>query len=185
MPRNVSLQTERLLIREFREDDWQSVHSYAADPLVTRLTLFGPNTEEDSRNFVHVVMAQQQEMPRRCYDLALTLKAGGRLIGACSLRMRDAEGKIAEMGYCLHRDFWGQGYMPEAAGAMLGFGFETLGLHRIWATCAVENTGSARVMEKIGMLREGIMRDFRVIKGKWRDSYLYAILEDDWRGWNG
>jgi ribosomal-protein-alanine N-acetyltransferase len=70
---------------------------------------------------------------------------------------------------------------PEAARAMLDFGFRTLGLHRIMAYCAAENTASAHVLEKLGMAREGCLRESWRIKGRWHDSLMYAILEHEWR----
>ena len=87
----------------------------------------------------------------------------------------------ADIRYVLHRDYWGRGRAAEAAGLLLQLGFGQLGLSRIWATCDVENRASARVLEKIGMQREGRLRRNLLIRGRWRDSYLYAILADDWR----
>lgn len=63
---------------------------------------------------------------------------------------------------------------------LVGFGFEQLGLHRIWATCSTENAGSARVLEKLGMRPEAHFKEDVNIRGRWRDSYLYAVLANDW-----
>lgn len=71
--------------------------------------------------------------------------------------------------------------MTEAAGALLGYGFTALDLHRVWATCDARNKASARVLEKIGMRREGLLVHERVVKGDWRDSCVYAVLKDEWR----
>ena len=85
------------------------------------------------------------------------------------------------IGYSLNRKFWGQGYATEAAEALVKFGFGQLNLHRIFATCDPFNVASARVLEKAGMQREGHFRQHKWVKGKWRDSLLYAILDCEWR----
>jgi RimJ/RimL family protein N-acetyltransferase len=175
----VSLSTDRLLLREFTEDDWRAVHEYAVDPEVVRYVEFGPNTPEETRKFVADAIEHQRDDPRRVFSLAVVLREDGRLIGACGLREGDHE---AWIGYCLSRDHWGLGLGTEAAGRMLEFGFEVLGLHRIYATCDPGNIASARVLEKVGMRREGLLRKHKLVKGTWWDSYLYAILDEEWSG---
>jgi ribosomal-protein-alanine N-acetyltransferase len=173
------LHTPRLILREFALDDWRAVHAYASDPEVTRYMSWGPNDEEASQNFVKTVVARQQAVSRREFDLAITLKDNGKLIGGCGIYGRKL--KEAEMGYCLHRDYWGKGYMTEVAAALLEFAFDQKGFHRVYATCDPRNVGSARVMEKSGMKREGHLRDHVLKDGEWRDSLLYAILDWEWR----
>jgi RimJ/RimL family protein N-acetyltransferase len=80
------------------------------------------------------------------------------------------------MGWVLRRDAWGNGYATEAAEALLRFGVQSLGLHRVEATCAPANEASARVMARIGMRYEGRMRDHLLVRGAWRDSLLHAYL---------
>ena len=176
------LETERLLLRELVQEDWAAVHRYGSDPEVSRHMDWGPNTEEDTTAFLAMVLATQRAQPRVDFQLAVVLKHDDRLIGACTLVFTDVPSREASLGYAYERAAWGQGYATEAARAMLAFGFGELGQHRIWATCAPANVGSSRVLEKIGMQREGYLRDHRWMKGHWRDSLLYAILEPDW--WN-
>lgn len=175
-----TLGTERLSLREFEESDLQAVHEYASDPKVVRYMGWGPNTEKDTREFLQRAFEQRQKQPRSGYGLAVILKAESRLIGSGGIHIANPDHKEAELGYCFNRYFWGQGYATEAARAFVAFGFEELGLHRIYATCDPANVASARVMEKIGMQREGHLREHRWMKGRWRDSYLYAILEQEW-----
>jgi ribosomal-protein-alanine N-acetyltransferase len=173
------LETPQLILREFALDDWQAVHAYASDPEVTRYMSWGPNNEAASQSFIRTVVAKQREEPRNDYDLAITLKDDGRLIGGCGIyRRRYKEG---EMGYCLHRDYWNRGYVTEAAAALLEFAFAQEDFHRIYATCDPCNIGSARVMEKSGMRREGYFKEHLFKAGEWRDSLLYAILEWEWK----
>ncbi len=174
--------TNRLRLRELDESDWRAVHEYAADPEVIRYVQFGPNTVEETRSFIARAMSHRSEEPRTSYTLAIVLKDEGRLIGTCGLNVSSPENREGWIGYCLNRRFWGKGYAPEAARALLGWGFVDLGLHRITATCDPENTRSVRVLEKIGMLREGRLRQHKLVKGRWRDSYVYAMLEQEWNG---
>jgi RimJ/RimL family protein N-acetyltransferase len=177
----VTIVTERLELREFNQADWVLVHEYASDPEVTRYVGWGPNSLEDTKNFILRAMSYQREEPRRKFDLAITLKEGNTLIGGCSIRVSDPDNREGSIGYLLRRQFWGRGYATEASQALLDFGFGKLGMHRISAWCDVENTASSRVLERIGMQREGRLREFRLIRGEWHDSYLYAVLDREWK----
>ncbi len=174
-----TLETERLILREFEESDLQAIQEYASAPEVVRYMGWGPNTEKDTREFLQRAFDQRQKQPRSDYGLAVVLKAENRLIGSGGIYI-NPDHKEAELGYCFNRRFWGQGYATEAAKAFTAFGFEKLGLHRVYATCDPANVASVRVMQKIGMQREGHLREHRWIREKWRDSYLYAILEQEW-----
>lgn len=181
MAGDVAIETGRLVLREFRRDDWESVHEYAVDPEVYRYMPWGPNSEDDTRAFIERAIARRLEEPRTYFELAITLREGGRLVGGGGIRYDDGSTRSANMGYCLRRDAWGQGIGTEAAGGLVGFGFERLGVHRIWATCDSANTRSAHVLEKVGMALEGTMRDDTWLRGQWRSSRLYSILETEWR----
>lgn len=180
MAGDVTIETGRLILREFRRDDWESIHEYAVDPEVYRYMPWGPNSEDETRAFVERAIASRQQDPRLSFELAVTLEENGRLIGGGGIRAANEDFRAADMGYCLRRDSWGLGLATEAAAGLIGFGFERLGLHRIWATCDTGNTRSARVLEKAGMELEGTMRDDTWLRGRWRSSHLYAILEADW-----
>ncbi len=94
--------------------------------------------------------------------------------------MSNPGAREGDIGYVLDQRFWGQGYGMEAAGRLLRFGFGELGLHRIFAICDPRNVGSIRVLEKIGMQREGRLREHMLVRGEWCDSLVYAILEGEW-----
>lgn len=81
----------------------------------------------------------------------------------------------AELGYVLHRDAWGHGYAAEAAGALVAWAGTRLGITRVLATCRPENTGSVRVLEKIGMKQVDYLRDHKRVDGKTRDSLVFAV----------
>jgi RimJ/RimL family protein N-acetyltransferase len=175
------IQTDRLILRDFAADDWRAIHVYAADGEAVRYMEWGPNDEATTRAFVERAVALQHATPRLDLELAVTLRAGGGLIGGCGFHVSDPHNRAGWIGYILSREHWGQGYATEAARALLRLGFDRFGLHRIWATCDPRNTASARVLEKIGMCREGHLRENKLQRGSWRDSYLYAILEHERR----
>lgn len=206
MEGKIEIETPRLLLRDFVMEDWISAHSYAYDPEVVRFMVWGPNTEQDTQNFVKQVLEWQQSPQRKVFDFAVITKSDGQLIGTCGFHIAHtvSEGssqsvglsttgdyntdpyshtrdKNAAVGYCFGKSAWGQGYATEAATAVIKFGFEQLGLHKIFATCDVENIGSARVLEKSGMKKEGHLVEDIKVKGRWRDSYLYSILQQDWK----
>jgi RimJ/RimL family protein N-acetyltransferase len=142
---------------------------------------WGPNDEATTRVFVERVSAVRHAQPRLDFDLAITLRDSGELIGGCGFHIAEPQNRAGWIGYILARACWGQGYATEAARALLYFGFAHCGLHRIWATCDPRNVASAHVLEKIGMQREGHLRENKLQRGTWRDSYLFAILVEEFR----
>jgi len=178
---DLHIATPRLLLRAYTERDFEGVHAYASDPETVRFMTWGPNTPQQTRDFRREAVAQQSVTPRVNYHFVVALRESGQIIGGCGIHIRQPEHRGAEIGYCFHRDFWGQGYATEAAAALLRFGFEQLQMHRIYARCDPLNIGSERVMQKNGMRKEGHFRQIYWRKGKWRDSLLYAILAEEWQ----
>jgi len=178
---DVAIETERLVLREFRRDDRKEVHEYAVDPEVYHYMPWGPNTEDETSAFIERAIASRHRDPRLHFELAVTLRETGRLIGGAGIRAADECFRTADMGYCLRRDAWGQGLATATASGLIEFGFKQLGVHRIWATCDTGNVRSAHVLEKAGMKLEGTMRDDTWLRGHWRSSRLYSILDDEWR----
>ena len=178
----MELRTERLVLREIEIDDWPAVLAYQSDPRYLRYYAWTERDERSVREFVAMLAALKHEQPRRKFQLAVTLPAeGGRLIGNCGLRIDDAENRQGNIGYELDPRYWGRGYATEAARAMVALGFERFGLHRVWLWCVADNTASARVMEKLGMRREGYLREREFYKGRWWDQLVYAVLDHEWR----
>ena len=180
MNRWFPIPTERLLLREFCADDEEDIHAYASDPEVVRLMIWGPNTPAMTKMYLAGALKEQDEWPRASVSLAIELKSDRRVLGSIGLRIKDEKNRTADLGYVLARAHWGQGYMAEAGRAVLDAAFRQVGLHRVWATCDPRNRASYRVMEKLGMRREAHFRKDVMEKGEWRDSYLYAILAEEW-----
>jgi ribosomal-protein-alanine N-acetyltransferase len=181
----MELETERLILREFRENDWPDILAYQADPLYLRYYEWTERTPKAVQEFVQMFLDQQQERPRTKFQLAVTLKPNHQLIGTCGIRTKSVDAHEGDIGYELSPKHWGQGYATEAARAIVQFGFTELRLHRIWSWCIADNVGSARVLEKLGMQLEGRLRDKERFKGRWWDTLLYAILDHEWRDMGG
>ena len=178
----MQLETDRLILRDFIEDDWAAMAAYWRDPRYQRFYAEVDDIEGTVWHLVTMFIAGQHEQPRRTFQLAIERKDDGRLIGNCGVRVNAPEHREANIGYELNPDEWGQGFATEAATAIVRFGFEELGLHRIWAECNAENLGSVRVLTKLGMRREAHFREQQWFKGRWWDTEIYAILEDEGRG---
>jgi [ribosomal protein S5]-alanine N-acetyltransferase len=177
----MEIDTRRLHLREFREDDWPAMLAYWNDPGSQRYNPDLPDREAFVRDLVAMFVASQAEEPRRKWQLALLNKQDGRLIGNCGIRVNNPDLGEANIGYELDPRDWGNGYATEAATAIVQFGFEELKLHRIWAECVADNTGSARVLEKLGMRREAHFREHQYYRNRWWDTLIYAILAHEWR----
>jgi RimJ/RimL family protein N-acetyltransferase len=178
---SMELRTPRLLLREFVTADWQAVLAYQRDPRYLQYYDWIDRTPGDVQRFVQTFVEQQEDHPRRKFQLAITLKDSGHLIGNCGIRQAASTAPEADIGYEIAPDHWGHGYATEAARAIVHFGFAALKVHRIMAWCIADNVASARVLEKLGLKLEGRLRDKECFKGRWWDTLTYAILEDEWR----
>lgn len=179
------LTTPRLVLRDFVEADWRAVWTYQNKPEYLRYYPWERRSQADVREFVGMFITQQRQAPRYKYQLAITRREDGLLIGNCGVRMDAPGAKQADIGYELDPLYWGQGYATEAAGCLVRYGFEELGVHRIWSWCIADNAASARVLEKLGLRLEGRLRHNENFKGRWWDTLMYGLLEDEWRGMDG
>ncbi len=172
------LETPRLLLRDFTADDWPAVLAYQRDPRYLRLYEWADRTPAAVQAFVQMFVDQQHAQPRTRFQLAVTLRATGELIGNCGIRRDSPMSHEAEIGYEIAPDQWGRGYASEAVAAIVGFGIETLRVHRITAWLVADNVASARVLEKNGFQLEGRLRDKEMYKGRYWDVLMYARLVD-------
>lgn len=171
------LVTERLLVREFVDADLDAYHGFAGSALATRFVFWGPNSLEQSRENLSRYIEAQRDLPRTFYELAVMDRRSGGVIGAVSLYLGNPATRLdGELGFVFHPDHWGCGYAGEAAHALVTAAFTNLGLHRICATCDRRNTASARVLEKLGMRREGTHLASRSTEDGWVDELSYGVL---------
>ena len=176
------LETERLRIRDHRKGDFDRYYALFADPEVTAFISYGLRADRKAQKAAFSEITAQPAMADRGkYYLLAEDRASGDYIGECGFDIirREAGGGLAEAGYYIARAKWGRGYATEILAALIDYCFLGLGLHKVMATCDCRNLGSARVMEKSGMVREGLLRRQRASGGIWVDECFYGILRED------
>lgn len=169
-----TIATERLLLRPMQFDDIDLIHARGIDQEFRRfLPLPDPYTRRDAEMFLaHVLLRDWAS------HASFTIVLGGLGIGDLNIRV-DTAHRMAEMGWGMAREHWGRGYMTEAADAVMRWAIAVYGLDRVHASCDAENIGSYRVMEKLGMRREGFLRQHRLLRGERRDDLVYGILANE------
>ncbi|OUJ68998.1 GNAT family N-acetyltransferase [Hymenobacter crusticola] len=176
----MELQTARLSLQEVTLADVAAIHQLHSLPETDEFNTLGiPDRLETTQRLVGEWVAHQNATPRTSYTFVMRLRTTQAFGGLMALNLGKVNFRSAEVWYKIHPTHWRQGYTTEALTALLDFGFSTLSLHRIEAGCAVENSASIRVLEKVGMQREGRKRQILPIRGEWVDNYFYAILETD------
>jgi ribosomal-protein-alanine N-acetyltransferase len=176
---NPTLETERLILRKLTMDDAEDIFAYASDPEVTAYMLWDTHaTIDDSKNFIRFTLDRYEK--DEAGEWGIILKETGRLIGCAGFVRTDMKNRRTEIGYVLGKPYWGKGIVPEAAGRMLKFAFEDMGLNRIECYHLLPNEKSGRVMQKLGMTYEGTAREKVLVKGRFWDVKQYAILKEDW-----
>ncbi|WP_183557525.1 GNAT family N-acetyltransferase [Mucilaginibacter sp. SP1R1] len=178
MIHSVEIETERLLIREYTEADWEAVHDYARQEDILIYEAWGPNTETETKHFIERVIGDQTRQPRLSFDLAIILKKEGRLIGGCRFGFTNAERNEGSIGYIINPFYWKNNYATEAANALINFATALFKVKQMKATCDVLNVGSQRVLSKCGfVLTQKIENDIKM-KGRFRDTYVYLKKTD-------
>jgi RimJ/RimL family protein N-acetyltransferase len=171
----------RIRLREVGPEDAAAAFRWASDPEFFRHLAVPPTeTEAEEEAFLRDIEEQAKQRPRRQYHLGAVWKASDELVGLVRLGVKAPEHGEADIGYGLRRDRWREGIATEAAALLVDFGFKELGLHRIYAYHHPGNTASGRVMQKLGMRREGMLRENIFDGTTWRDSVVYAILAHEW-----
>jgi RimJ/RimL family protein N-acetyltransferase/catechol 2,3-dioxygenase-like lactoylglutathione lyase family enzyme len=174
------LQTQRLILRDFVLSDFDAVQEYASDPLVTRFTSFGPNTVEETREFLNRSIQAGSASPRQLYTFAVIEQDSGHLIGSCGLEQSDGTGRQYAFGYCFHRHWWRRGFGKETAAALVQFGFDRLQALRLWAHVFLGNTASERILEGLGFRREGLALQSVFLRNAWHDILTFGRLRSEW-----
>ena len=173
-----TLRTGRLILGAFELDDAPELQRLAGVREIADTTVSIPHPYELDHAIAWIGQQRREVARRRATTFAIRL-TGGRLIGSVGLRDIDPEHLQAELGFWIGLEWWGQGYAREAAAAVIQFGFESLGLNRIYAHHMVRNPAAGHVLQAVGMQREGLLRQ-RVRKwGVYEDVVVYAILRDD------
>jgi RimJ/RimL family protein N-acetyltransferase len=176
------VRTERLVLRTMTGDDVDDIHAYQSRADVCRYLMFEPRTRDEVAEKVAK------------YSTALALKGDGdfwqlaverasdpgRVIGDLYFTIKSTANATGEIGWTLHPDFAGEGYMTEAAGAILEVAFARIRLHRVCAELDARNHASIALCERLGMRQEAHFVEDLWFKGDWGDTAIYAILDREW-----
>ncbi len=171
------IKTDRLVLRAPNVDDASTVFTgWAQDKEVTRYLTWHPHQQiDETKEFIQNCLSAWDEGTR--FPYMITLEENSKIIGMIDLRI---EGPKMGVGYVAARTHWGKGYVPEATRSIIEWAFQQPSIYRVYATTDVENLASQRVLEKVGMQCEGVLRKFIVhpnISDVPRDSYMYAIIK--------
>ncbi len=180
----VVYETPRLLIRRFLASDLQDAFEILSEPEVAKYEFWDAFTFEETRDDLEIQSAVLPGTFEVWNEFAVVLKPGekssGKVIGNISFRINDAVQRQAEIGFHFNVAFHGLGYGQESVTGLIEYLWK-LGAYRIWAVSDIRNKASWKLMERLGMRREGHMVHNCFVKGEWCDEYHYALLEPEWR----
>jgi RimJ/RimL family protein N-acetyltransferase len=174
------LNTERLVLRPLAARDVSALFALFSDNRVMRYWSSGVWTsEETARTYI----AGDAKAMRKGEHLRLgiEIRASSQMVGMCTLYDFMRQCRRAEIGYAVSSAFWGQGYMLEALAALLDFGFGELDLHRVEADVDPRNHASVRLLERLGFVKEGFLRERWIVDGEICDTGFYGLLRSEWR----
>ena len=174
------LETERLVLRVRTVADAEDIYTSASLPEVAYPAGFPPvKTLEDEVYYLEHILPERNQKEKLPAGYGIVVKGTDKVIGSVDFNHRHAD-DVLEIGYTLHPDYWGRGYVPEAALALIDLGFKDLGLHKIELTCFGYNVQSKRVAEKLGFTLEARIRDRKDVQGNRCDSLIYGLLRSEW-----
>ena len=174
------LETPRLIIRRFQDKDLAAFVDYRNDPEVARYQSWDSISPARAQSFIQEQKKQEPGVPGQWFQFAAEEKASGQLAGDLGLSVTVQDARQAQLGVTFARPHQHRGLATEAVIAVLDFAFINLDLHRVMAIVDAENTASARLMERVGMRREGHFIKNSWFKEHWSDEYLYAVLQAEW-----
>lgn len=175
----MEIKTQRLLLRDIKKSDYRFYAELESNESCLQYESDSVPTKEEIEDKFNKHLNDKNVSPRTRYSLMIENAATQELVGRVVLWEIDDSIKEWEMGWYVHPRYWGKGYAPEAARALLMFAFSSLKAHRVQALCNDKNINSEKVMLKIGMLKEGTCRGVRFLNNEWYGSHIYALLENE------
>jgi ribosomal-protein-alanine N-acetyltransferase len=175
-----TLTTARLRLRPFESTDAEALFALHRKADVLRYW-DAPRWTESARAERFIAACRQMATEGSGVRLALDRVSDGQFIGWCGLSRWSSEFRSAALTYCLDDAAWGHGYATEASRAVIQWGFDALDLNRVQAETDTRNAASARVLAKLGFMREGTLREDCIVNGEVSDSWVYGLIKRDWR----
>lgn len=174
------LTTKKLQLRLITYSDLDAIHQLHVLPETDRYNTLGiPDNLEETKSIVDLWIKDNELEEIKNYTFAIELISSKKFMGLFGLKLGSKKYRNAEVWFKIHPDFWGKGIATNALNCILDFGFHTLKLHRIVGGCAVDNVASSKVMEKVGMIKEGRHRKILPLESGWSDNFEYAIIDTD------
>ena len=174
-----NLETDRLILRNVGNEDIDFIYRLFSNEKVCEFLydeeLF--TTRNEATEFVEWNSNPEEKGFNRWI---LVEKSNNQQLGTCGFHCWDRTNNIAEIGYDLWHEYWGQGYMKEGLISAIESGFNNMALNRINAFVALENINSIKLLEKLGFKNEGVYRDKHLFRGKYYDHYSFSLLKRDW-----
>jgi RimJ/RimL family protein N-acetyltransferase len=180
---NLPIETGRLRLRKYEDRDMADILEFSSDAdFWLARNLDWPVSVEGVKEYWEAQRDIDLSTDPEWFSLVVELRAEGKIIGQVGIGViKTGEHRQGTIGWLLGRKYQGQGFATEAARALLGFGFDQLGLHRISARTGRDNERSWLLMERLGMRREAHFRESHTVNGEWRDEFIYAVLAEEWR----
>jgi len=171
----------RVVLRRFRSDDIAEFVAYRSSAQVARFQSWdAPYPRGEGERFIRQMMARHPDTAGEWFQFAVASRPAGQLIGDCAAMPHADDPRQCEIGFTIASEHQGHGYATEAADLLVGYLFGGRGKHRIAASCDARNGASAAVLERLGMRREGHLRESTWANGEWTDVLLYGLLHDEW-----
>jgi RimJ/RimL family protein N-acetyltransferase len=177
---DLRLQTPRLLLRPLLGSDAPALFALKSDPVVARYGS-GPAWSDPQATVAYLQDCHDAMASGELVQMAIVRREDDAFVGTCNLCDFDTQCRRAEVGYSLLTSAWGRGYANEAVSALLDWGFDHMDLNRVEADIDPRNAPSARALERLGFVREGLLRERWIVDGEVCDSWIYGLLRADWR----
>jgi len=178
----IEILTKRTRLRMIDISDLDAIHDLHSLQETDEFNTLGiPENIEKTKSIIEPWIVENNLIEITNYTLVIEDKLDKEFIGLFGFKLWSKKHRRGEVWYKIHSKYWNKGFATETLVAMIDFGFDKLNLHRIQAGCAVDNIGSIKVLEKVGMIREGRGRQLLPLKSGWSDNFEYSILETDKR----
>ncbi|MCE1169096.1 MAG: GNAT family N-acetyltransferase [Sphingobacteriia bacterium] len=171
--------TDRLVLREYSEDDLELLHSFRIDKNISKYIHWNDLSFEGTRSILKEGLDDQKEENRKYYHFVICLKQDSIPIGeiGINIKISNIYGGICILGYFMHKQYWHNGYMSEAAHEIIKYAFSELKLHKIEAYVDCKNKRSIKVLKRLGMKKEAKFKKEVFVKDRWEDVAYYALVK--------